>query len=159
RPPFPHLFERSRLQLEEELLRRTEAHSDRRSQGQPHQGGAGMNAVPTPKIDPAKTHLLKEYKHGSPLLGCRFDPSGQFVFAGAQDNNIVRWNLEIGKKTLLIGHKSWVRALAFSAGASRERQRPEQLLFSGDYAGRILTWQAGDETPKPVRTIEAHRGW
>ncbi|HZV06020.1 MAG TPA: WD40 repeat domain-containing protein [Gemmataceae bacterium] len=110
-----------------------------------------MNPAPTPKIDPAKTHLLKDYKHGSPLFGCRFDPSGQFVFAGAQDNNIVRWNLDNGKKTLLTGHKSWVRALAFAA--------KEKLLFTGDYAGRILAWPAGDDAPKPARTIEAHRGW
>ena len=50
---------------------------------QPLRAGAGA-ASPLPKIDPTKTHLLKEYKHTSPLLGCRFDPSGQFVFAGAR---------------------------------------------------------------------------
>jgi WD40 repeat protein len=102
-------------------------------------------------VNPTKTHLLKEYKHDSPLLGCRFDPSGQFVFAGAQDNSVVRWHLDSGKKTLLTSHKSWVRALAFAA--------KEKLLFSGDYAGRILAWPADDEQPKPVRTLEAHRGW
>jgi WD40 repeat protein len=110
-----------------------------------------MNASPTPKIDPTKTHVLKEYKHTSPLLGCRFDPSGQFVFAGCQDNNVVRWHLESGKKTLLAGHKSWMRALAFAA--------KEKLLFSGDYTGRVLAWPADADEPKPVRTIEAHRGW
>lgn len=110
-----------------------------------------MTAAPTPKIDPAKTHVLKEYKHDSPLVGCRFDPSGQFVFAGAQDNSVVRWHLESGKKTLLTGHKSWVRALAFAAR--------EKLLFSADYTGRIRTWSASDEAPKPAHTIEAHRGW
>ena len=94
-----------------------------------------MTPTPAPKIDPAKTHPLKDYKHDSPLLGCRFDPSGQYVFAGAQDNNVVRWHLESGKKTLLTGHKSWVRALAFPA--------KERILFSADYAGRILAWLAG----------------
>jgi WD40 repeat protein len=110
-----------------------------------------MIPEPTPKIDPTKTHLLKEYKHGSPLLGCRFDPSGQLVFAGAQDNSIVRWHLESGKKTLLTGHKSWVRALAFAAGP--------QILFSADYAGRILAWLAGAEEPMPAYALQAHRGW
>jgi WD40 repeat protein len=110
-----------------------------------------MTPAPAPKIDPTKTHLVKEYKHDSPLLGCRFDPSGQFVFAGAQDNRIVRWCLDNGKKTVLTGHKSWVRALAFAA--------TERLLFSGDYAGRILAWQADAEQPKPISSLEAHRGW
>jgi WD40 repeat protein len=107
--------------------------------------------------NPAKTHLLKEYKHDSPLLGCRFDPSGQFVFAGAQDNNIVRWDLDSGKKTLFTSHKSWVRALAMCHGCDSRGTR--QLLFSGDYAGRILAWPADAEQPKPLRTLEAHHGW
>jgi WD40 repeat protein len=110
-----------------------------------------MNPTPTPKIDPAKTHPLKEYKHDSPLVGCRFDPSGRYVFAGAQDNSIVRWDLESGQKTLLIGHKSWVRALAFTA--------KEKLMFSADYAGHILAWLAGAEEPQPAFILGAHRGW
>ncbi len=159
-----------------------------------------MTPAPTPKIDPAKTHLLKEYKHDSPLLGCRFDPSWQFVFAGAQDNNVVRWHLDSGKKTLLTGHKSWVRALAFASGprAGGEQVDPEverklnmslaelelsvramgylasegittlrdlvlgksqKLMFSGDYAGRILAWRTDADEPRPVLTLEAHRGW
>ncbi len=110
-----------------------------------------MTDTSTPKIDPTKTHLLKEYKHDSPLLGCRFDPSGQFVFAGAQDNNIVRWHLESGQKTLLTGHKSWVRALAIPAGS--------QILYSADYAGRILAWLAAADEPMPAYILNAHRGW
>jgi WD40 repeat protein len=44
-----------------------------------------------------------------------------------------------------------VRGLAFAA--------KEKLLFSGDYAGRLLAWPVEDDTPAAVRTIEAHRGW
>jgi WD40 repeat protein len=172
------------------------------------------------KIDPAKTHMVKEYKHTSPLVGCRFDPSGQFVFAGAQDNAVVRWRLDDGKATPLVGHKSWVRALAFSPpspppqpsptrgegekqppsggekGVGEKRPSPppaekdrekkpspaqtgekagqskpppplwgrggvggERLLFSGDYAGRVLVWRADADKPEPIRTLDAHRGW
>ena len=74
-----------------------------------------------------------------------------FVFAGAQDNTIQRWDLATGKKTALTGHKSWVRALAFAA--------KEKLLFSGDWAGRILAWPIEADAPTPLRTIEAHKGW
>ena len=46
------------------------------------------------KIDPAQARMVQELKHGSPLIGCRVDPSGQFVFAGAQDNWLIRWHGE-----------------------------------------------------------------
>ncbi len=102
-------------------------------------------------VDPAQTHQVQELKHTAPLLGCRFDPSGRYVFAGAQDNSVVRWRLADGKKTVLAGHKSWIRALAF---APRER-----LLFSGSYDGKLITWLAEAEAPTPAQTIEAHKGW
>ncbi|HEX5271075.1 MAG TPA: hypothetical protein VFW33_11330, partial [Gemmataceae bacterium] len=107
-----------------------------------------MNAA---KIDPQKVRMAQELKHTSPLIGCRFDPSGRFVFAGAQDNTVQRWELSGGKKAALLGHTSWVRALAFAP--------KEGLLFSGDWAGRVLVWRADGDAPKPLRTIEAHRGW
>jgi WD40 repeat protein len=102
-------------------------------------------------VDPAQAHLVQELKHASALLGCRIDPAGRFVFAGAQDNTVVRWELAGGKKAVLAGHKSWVRALAFAA--------KEKLLFSGDYAGKILAWPLDADKPAPARATEAHQGW
>ena len=87
-----------------------------------------MNAS---NIDPTQVRMVQELKHTSPLVGCRFDPGGRFVFAGAQDNTIQRWHLATAKKTVLTGHKSWVRALAFAAR--------EKLLFSGSWDGKLLT--------------------
>jgi WD40 repeat protein len=110
-----------------------------------------LSAVAANKIEPAQTRLVKEHKHASPLLGCRLDPSGQLVFAGAQDNTIQRWHLATGTKTELVGHKSWVRGLAFAAR--------DGLLFSGDYAGKVLAWPIEDDKPTATRTIEAHKGW
>jgi WD40 repeat protein len=104
-----------------------------------------------PAIDPTQTRQVLELKHASPLLGCRFSPCGQFVFAGAQDNSVQRWQLEGGKKTSLAGHKSWVRALAFAAR--------EKLLFSADYSGKLLAWPFEAETPAPVRSVDAHKGF
>jgi WD40 repeat protein len=103
------------------------------------------------RIDPTQTHLVQQLRHTSPLIGCRIDPSGKYVFAGAQDNAVVRWDLASGKKTTLAGHKSWVRALAFGSGG--------KLLFSADYAGRILAWPADAEAPAPKQAIAAHKGW
>jgi WD40 repeat protein len=102
-------------------------------------------------VDPSKTRMAQELKHTSPLIACRFDPSGRFVFAGAQDNTIQRWELSGGKKTELTGHKSWVRAIAF--------EPKDKSLFTGDYTGRVLCWPLDAEKPAPSRTIEAHKGW
>jgi WD40 repeat protein len=103
------------------------------------------------KIDPAQTHQVLQLKHASPLVGCRFDPCGEYVFAGAQDNAVVRWHLASSKPTVLAGHASWVRALAF---ATREK-----LLFSGDWAGRIIAWPTDAAAPSPLWNLRAHRGW
>ncbi|MBY0528020.1 MAG: WD40 repeat domain-containing protein [Gemmataceae bacterium] len=109
-----------------------------------------MDAPAGIKAEPTQARLAREYKHTSPLLGCRVDPSGKCVFAGAQDNRVLRWELETGKKTALSGHKSWVRGLAFAG----------KYLLSGDYHGRLLWWplDAGDGAPEPARNIEAHAG-
>jgi WD40 repeat protein len=103
------------------------------------------------KPDPTKARQVQELKHTSPLLGCRFSPDGKSVYAGAQDNAVVRWELAGGKKTVLAGHKSWVRGLAFSAAA--------KLAYSGDYAGRVLAWALDGGSPGPRFAIDAHKGW
>ena len=112
-----------------------------------------MNAVPAPaaKVDPTQTRQVQELKHPSPLLSCRFDPTGRFVFAGAQDSSVQRWEIATGKKTALLGHKSWVRALTF--------QPKDRVLYAGDYTGKVLAWPVDAETPAPTRTFAAHQGW
>ncbi len=103
-----------------------------------------------PAVDPTQTRMTQELKHTSPLLGCRFDASGDHVFAGAQDNTVQRWHLATGKKTPLLGHKSWLRGLACTK---------DRLLFTGGYDGKILTWLAGFDRPTPANTFDAHDGW
>src|ERR1041384_1521833 len=103
------------------------------------------------QINPAQTRLLQQYTHTSPMMGCRFDPSGRFVFGGAQDNTISRWDLTNGQKTTLAGHDSWVRALAFLAG--------QNTLISGGYDGKVIWWSVDAATPTPIRTVNAHNGW
>jgi WD40 repeat protein len=104
-----------------------------------------------PEPDPKQARMAQEIKHTSPLVGCRISPSGLFIFAGAQDNTIQRFELANGKKVALTGHESWVRALAFLPEAKQ--------LLSGDYHGKLLWWNGEDDKPAPVRTVEAHDGW
>ncbi len=102
-------------------------------------------------VEPTQVRLAQELKHTSPLLSCRFDAGGESVFAGAQDNTVQRWQLDGGKKAALAGHQSWVRALVSVPKTN--------VLISGDYHGRLLWWPADAETPTPLRTVEAHKGW
>jgi WD40 repeat protein len=107
-------------------------------------------ALALPAVDPSQTRQTQALKHTSPLFGCRFDSTGEFVFAGAQDNTVQRWRLTDGKKTPLLGHKSWMRGLVCTK---------DRLLFTGGYDGKILTWLAGYERPTPANTFDAHEGW
>jgi WD40 repeat protein len=102
-------------------------------------------------LDPAQARQIQELKHDSPLIGCRFDATGAFVFASAQDNTIQRWDLKDSKKSALVGHKSWVRALACHP--------KESWLFSGGYDGKVIAWPLDAVEPKPLWTIDAHKGW
>jgi WD40 repeat protein len=100
-------------------------------------------------LDPAKTKLTLELKHTAPLLGCRFDPSGRFLFAGGQEAALQRWELAGGKKTTLTGPKSWVRGLAFT----------DKLVFAADYTGQVLAWPIEGDKTTPQWAISAHTGW
>jgi WD40 repeat protein len=112
-------------------------------------GQSLLRAVTPGPLNPTRTRMIQELRHVSPLLGCRFDPAGKFVFAGCQDNTVQRWELATGQRAGLTGHRSWIRALAFQEGR----------LFSGDYNGKILIWPVDAEAPAPLQTIDAHRGW
>jgi WD40 repeat protein len=106
-------------------------------------------------IDPTQTHAGLAWKHARPLVACRFDPSGKYVFTGAEDNLVVRWDLAAGADatgTPLSAHDSWVRAIAFSKSGD--------TVFTGGYDGRLIWWAAAAERPEPIRKVEpAHQGW
>ena len=105
----------------------------------------------TPAADATKTHVAKDLAHGSPLISCRYDPTGRFLFVGAQDYRVWRFEVATGKKTELVGHESWVRGMAFHGDG--------QTLLTGGYDGRLIWWSATADRPTPIRTIEAQKGW
>ena len=108
-------------------------------------------AIP-PGFDPKLAHVVSQWPTGRPLVCCRFEPKGRFVFCGLESSVVQRFNLADGKATLFPdGHESWVFSLAFSADGER--------TFSGGGDGRITVWETAAATPKPVKKIEAHQGW
>lgn len=105
-----------------------------------------MNAA-----QPTLTHIARTLPHTSPLIACRFDPTGKFVFAAAEDRKFCRWELASGTKVEFTGHDSWARSLGFSTDG--------QILVTGGYDGRLIWWPATAEVMAPTRTVEAHQGW
>jgi WD40 repeat protein len=141
-----------------------------------------VTTTPAPPPDPAKARLDRQLKHGSPLIGCRFDPYGRFLFVSAQDATLQRFDLLTGAKVAFAGHASWVRGMAFvpqadeltahvavrtgllglAGGWGALAAPPKPLPFavvSGDYHGALLWWPGAADDPRPVRRVEAHDGW
>jgi len=102
-------------------------------------------------LDVKGAHVLAQWAHDRPLVSCRFEPQGRFVFAGSEDNRVQRWALADGAKTSLAGHDSWVRAIAFTKDGS--------FTITGGYEGRLIWWPTAAEKPEPVRSVDAHQGW
>ncbi len=102
-------------------------------------------------IDIKATHVTKQWKYESPFTACRFDPTGRFVFAAAQDNTVQRWDLVQDQHTSLVGHDSWLRSIAFSPDGKQ--------LYTAGYDGQLLLWETAASEPKPLKTVAAHDGW
>lgn len=102
-------------------------------------------------MDPAKTHIARELKHDSPIIGCRFDRSGKYIFFTAEDFRVWRWEWATEVKTPFVGHDSWARGIATDPS--------NQTLITGGYDGRLIWWPLAAEKPEPIRTIDAHAGW
>jgi WD40 repeat protein len=127
-------------------------------------------------IDPTKTHLVREYKNVSPLIACRFDATGRYLFACGQDSGIYRFDLLTGNKTPFLGHAGWVRSLSFAPvsappipfatvpptlamGSYASLPSTPFTMISGDYHGKVKGWNGAALEPTPNWTINAHEGW
>lgn len=98
--------------------------------------------------DPKQAHIARDLDAEAPLMACRFDPTGRFVFATAENRTIYRWDLASGKRTALTGHDSWIGDLAITADG--------QTLISAGYddtldlvasCGRCANSGAQSESP------------
>jgi WD40 repeat protein len=100
-------------------------------------------------LDPKAAWIVSQWPHERPLIACRFDPTGQFVFCGSEDAVAERFRLSDGAKTVLTGgHTTWVAAFAFSNDG--------KTVVSGGCDGKLTWWPADAETPAPVRSIAGH---
>ncbi|MCO6455259.1 MAG: WD40 repeat domain-containing protein [Pirellulaceae bacterium] len=103
-------------------------------------------------FDPKQARIASQWAHDRPLIACRFDPAGRYVFCGSEDAVVERFQLADGAKTILSGgHDTWVRALAFSKDGAQ--------VVSGGCDGKLTWWETAAEAPAPIRSIDAHQGW
>lgn len=102
-------------------------------------------------FDPKQTHVAHEWKYTSPLIWCRFDPLGRYLFTSAEDTHLQRWSFPSGELTTLEGHDSWVRDIGFLPDGN--------TMVSVGCDEQMLFWEADIEQPKPLRKVKAHQGW
>ena len=105
-------------------------------------------ALPVAKVEAPR--LIQTLTHTRPFQSCRLDPTGDFVFGGCQDNSIQRWDLVLGTKVPMAGHKSWIADFDFQPGSN--------LFISAAYEGRVQWWNEALAVPIAVRTVTAHQG-
>ena len=102
-------------------------------------------------LDPKQTHVIAEWKHAAPLITCKFDPQGRYVFSSAEDYSIQRFELPSGKLTTWEAHDSWVRDFAFLNDG--------ETVVSAGSDDQLLFWSATAEKPEPQKSVKAHVGW
>ncbi len=103
-------------------------------------------------LDVSKIWESQSLEHDRPLTVCACSPCGRYVVAGAQHENVLRWDLESGQPTPLVAHRSWVMALDFHPDQRR--------LFTGDLHGVVHCWSYADAEPRPQWTIaDSGHGW
>ncbi len=105
-------------------------------------------ALPVAKVEAPR--LIQTLTHTRPFQSCRIDPTGDFVFGGCQDNSIQRWDLVLGTKVPMVGHKSWIADFDFQPGSN--------LLISAAYEGRVHWWNDALTVPTSIRNVAAHKG-
>ena len=90
------------------------------------------------------------------MIGCRYDPTGRYVFAGSADFTVQRWDLQADQHATFAGHESWLRGIGFSPDGAQ--------AYTAGYDGKLCFWDAlatssEDQPIKPTREIDAHHGW
>jgi len=104
-------------------------------------------------LDIKQAHVAADWTHDRPLLCCRHDALGRYIFCGAEDSGVHRFQISDGAKLSLAGgHETWVLALAAA--------RDGATMFSGGADGKLGWWEtAATAATPPVRMVQAHQGW
>ena len=103
-------------------------------------------------LDVTKVWEMQSLEHDRILNCCAISPCGKYAVAGAQDETLLRWDLETGQKEVLAGHESWVQTVCFHPD--------KKHLLSADLHGVIKAWDYTAAKPKPLWSVSAaHDPW
>ena len=72
----------------------------------------------TAPAEPKAVHAIANLSYSAPFIACRFDPTGRYLFATAEDRTIQRWNLANNERTAFTGHESWAFGVGFVDGGA-----------------------------------------
>ena len=101
------------------------------------------------KADPKQTYVSSEWKHTAPLIACRFDPQGRYVFTSSEDYSVQRWELPSGK--LMARHPVPIRGYDFraelSANAGRTRVEPRDAILRA-WMPKVYLGVGGSASPR-----------
>ena len=124
--------------------------------------------------DPVATRLVAELKHDRGILACRYDSSSKFLYAGARDYLLHRWDLSQEpvleppadpkkkprfppvpvappeSRAEFSGHESWVSGIGLLDDGER--------MVTGDFVGRLILWTNRTGELSPMASFEAHKG-
>jgi WD40 repeat protein len=107
-------------------------------------------AATLPVADPTQIREVAVYQEARPLMCVGFDPAGEYIFAGAQDNTILRWRIWDQYKDVLTGHRSWPSQLVVASTG---------VMYSTGHEGTLLKWEALAHPPSLISTTDAHEGF
>ncbi|MFN8707011.1 MAG: WD40 repeat domain-containing protein [Planctomyces sp.] len=100
-------------------------------------------------LDVRQAWVSAQWAHDRPLVSCRFDPSGRFVFSGSEDTAVERFQMTDGAKVMLTGgHASWVNAIGFSKDSA--------IAVTGACDGKLTWWDISSDAAKVIRSQPAH---
>ena len=107
-------------------------------------------------LDPKQTHVLHEWKHAAPLINCKYDPKGRYVFSSAEDYSIQRFEIPTGKNGDV-----YDRAIVRIEEIKQSLRIIEQCLNNmpeGDYKARhpLTTPPIKDHTMQDIETLIHH---
>ena len=99
-------------------------------------------------------NLISGIKYSAAITALAFNISARYLATGCTDGNVyiqdlLRHNGILNLPFTLEGHEAPVSAVQFQGGAANTFSlQPEDLLYSADRSGRLITWSIQDNLPK-----------
>src|SRR6185312_10601247 len=111
--------------------------------------GQRADEEPQPELPPGVKLLRTLEGHQGPVHSVAFDPQGETLASGSDDNTVKLWDAGSGKLLRTLGgHWDWVLSVAFDPQGG--------TLASGSKDNKVKLWEV--RSGKRLRTLEGHQG-